>query len=99
MTVMPFVLIVQLVMSGAIFALDGVLKAVSGITISRWGLDAICASAHSNDMLEVLVGSAERLEEMASTTGNLVSIWLTLLGFSVIYAVVSVVVLSFVDEY
>ena len=99
MTVMPFVLIVQLVMSGAIFALDGALKLVSGVTISRWGLDAICASARSNDMLEVLNGSAERLEEMASTTGNLVSIWLTLLGFSVIYTVVSVVLLSFVDEY
>lgn len=41
MTVMPFVLIVQLVMSGAVFELSGVTELISKFTISRWGLDAI----------------------------------------------------------
>ena len=96
MTVMPFVLIVQLVMSGAIFELDGTLKALSSVTISRWGLAAICASAHANDMFDAYLYG--RVEEQASTTGNLLGLWLILLVFAVIYAVFAVVALSFVDE-
>lgn len=96
MTVMPFVLIVQLVMSGAIFELDGVLKAISSVTISRWGLAAVCATAHANDMFDSYFYGG--LEEQASTVGNLLGLWLTLLAFAVIYAVLSIVALSFVDE-
>ena len=96
MTVMPFVLIVQLVMSGAIFELDGALEAVSSVTISRWGLAAVCATAHTNDMYDFYFYGG--LEEQASTTGNLLGLWLTLLAFAVIYAVLSIVALSFVDE-
>lgn len=50
MTVMPFILIIQLVFSGALFTLNGPLKNVSNLTISRWGLNATCISANYNEL-------------------------------------------------
>ena len=50
MTVMPFILIIQLVFSGALFTLAGPLKYVSHATISRWGLNATCISADYNNL-------------------------------------------------
>lgn len=38
MTIMPFVLIIQLVMSGCLFQLKGVAKVISFFTLSRWGM-------------------------------------------------------------
>lgn len=40
MTIMPFVLIVQLVMSGAIFNLEGAMSKIANVTVSKWGLEA-----------------------------------------------------------
>ena len=98
MTVMPFVLIVQLVMSGFIFELEGATKTISNITVSRWGLDAICASAHLNSMYEPAHGIVVALSEQSSRTSNLLTLWLTLMGFAVIYAILAAVALTFVDE-
>jgi hypothetical protein len=50
MTVMPFVLIVQLVMSGMMFALPEEAQPVKELTISKWGLCAICSSADINEL-------------------------------------------------
>ena len=50
MTVMPFVLIVQLVFSGVLFTLSGPMKYVSNATISLWGLNATCISADYNNL-------------------------------------------------
>ncbi|MBR4941099.1 MAG: ABC transporter permease, partial [Clostridia bacterium] len=50
MTVMPFILIIQLVFSGALFSLAGPLKYISYATISRWGLNATCISADYNEL-------------------------------------------------
>lgn len=48
MTVMPFVLIIQLVFSGAIFSLSGPSQALSYLTLSRWGMAAMGTSADLN---------------------------------------------------
>ena len=93
MTVMPFALIIQLVLSGVIFKLEGVAEYISYLTISRWGLDAICATAHMNEMLEVGVGQAESVVEYAATFENLVGLWGILLLFAVCYGVLSIVAL------
>ena len=93
MTVMPFALIIQLVLAGYIFALDGIAKTVSSATVSRWGLDAICASAHVEDMGFVVA------DELLSTPENLRWLWLVLLGFSVLYGILSAIALQFVDLY
>lgn len=98
MTVMPFALIVQLVMSGVIFELNGITKLISNLTISRWGMDAICASARINNMMEVGLGIVEALPEQDATRGNLLMLWLILLGFAVAYGVLATIALSFVDE-
>lgn len=48
MTVMPFVLILQLVFSGAIFPLEGLSNPLSCLTLSRWGMAAMGTSVDLN---------------------------------------------------
>ena len=48
MTVMPFILIIQLVMCGFMFVLPDYAEPVKEVTISKWGLSAICSSADTN---------------------------------------------------
>ena len=55
MTVMPFLLIFQLVFSGAFFNLEGVAKKLTNLTISRWGLDGICAIGRYNELPMVML--------------------------------------------
>lgn len=50
MTVMPFVLIIQLVMSGLMFALPEKAEPIKQLTISKWGLTSICSSADLNEI-------------------------------------------------
>lgn len=50
MTVMPFVLIIQLVMSGMMFSLPEKAQPIKELTISKWGLAAICSSADLNEI-------------------------------------------------
>jgi hypothetical protein len=48
MTVMPFVLIVQLVFANFVIPLNDFGQKVSNITISKWGIQAICAVSDYN---------------------------------------------------
>lgn len=50
MTIMPFVLIVQLLFSGVLFTLNGPMQYAADLTISKWGLNATCTSADYNDL-------------------------------------------------
>lgn len=50
MTVMPFVLIIQLVMAGLMFTLPEKAEPFKELTISKWGLCAICSSADLNEI-------------------------------------------------
>ena len=49
MTVMPFMLIFQLVFSGAFFNLEGFAQKLTSLTISRWGMESICAIGRYNE--------------------------------------------------
>ena len=49
MTVMPFLLIFQLVFSGGFFELSGLAKKVKYITISHWGMDSLCCIGRYNE--------------------------------------------------
>ena len=49
MTVMPFMLIFQLVFAGAFFDLQGFAQKLTGFTISRWGMESICAIGRYNE--------------------------------------------------
>lgn len=50
MTVMPFVLIIQLILSGMLFSLEGPLGFFGNLTISKWGLNATAISADYNNL-------------------------------------------------
>ena len=50
MTVMPFLLIFQLVFSGGFFDLQGFAKSIRVLTISHWGLNSICSIGRYNDL-------------------------------------------------
>ena len=49
MTVMPFLLIFQLIFSGGIFTLEGFAGKLSALTISRWGMNSVCAIGQYNE--------------------------------------------------
>lgn len=48
MTVMPFLLIVQLVFAGVAFPLHGIPEKLSNATISKWGIYAVCTESNYN---------------------------------------------------
>ena len=136
MTVMPFLLIFQLVFSGTFFNLEGFAKKLADLTISKWGMGSICAIGRYNEqpmvtlwntmfkfkdveymgmkpILETMrtVEEEGRLEEFlrwsgsnnqnvlyANTPENLMGKWGMLLLLVVIFAVVSVIALEFIDR-
>ncbi len=64
MTVMPFILIVQLIFSGSIFPITGHAKIISDLTISKWGQRVLCIEANLNELpSEILDSELEMLEE------------------------------------
>ncbi|MCR4590926.1 MAG: ABC transporter permease [Lachnospiraceae bacterium] len=54
MTVMPFMLIVQLVFAGY-FSIPDSLKDVTDMMISKWGIQGLCCLGHYNDLPAVLI--------------------------------------------
>ncbi len=65
MTVMPFLLIFQLVFSGGFFHLSGVALKVTNVTITKWGLTALCSQADYNNLPMVSIwNSISKLQEM-----------------------------------
>lgn len=95
MTVMPFILIVQLVMSGMIFALEGASRIVAYFTISKWGVNAICTTANVNSLENALPTYAEDYEFAAS---HLLQMWGMLMIFTVLYGVLCILALELVDR-
>ncbi len=50
MTVMPFLLIVQLVFSGGFFSLSGPVEKVQEVMIAKWGMQALCIQGDYNSL-------------------------------------------------
>lgn len=70
MTVMPFVLIIQLIFSGMLFVLQGPAGMVGNLTISKWGMNATCVSADFNSLENSeQVGFSVTLQNIASQEG------------------------------
>ncbi len=100
MTAMPFVLILQLVMSGVLFELEGVWEKVANITYSKWGMSALgsIGDLNSDDLplkMSKIFPQVVRLESEAAyeaTSSNLLSAWgyICLIGLScIIISIVS----------
>ncbi len=83
MTIMPFVLILQLIMSGVLFELSGWSQKISCITFSKWGMSALgsIADLNSSDFplkLSAAFPQVVRLETESCydhTAGNLLTAW------------------------
>ncbi len=50
MTIMPFLLIFQLVFSGGIFSISGKAQVISNFTIAKWGLTTLCTQGDYNSL-------------------------------------------------
>lgn len=95
MTVMPFVLILQLVMSGMIFELKGLTEFIANFTIAKWSLNAICITANVNSMTDYQPALLSDYEYSISHMGQM---WLLLIAFTAAYGIISIISLEFVDK-
>lgn len=50
MTVMPFLLIIQLIFSGGMFQLGDDAKILTNFTISKWGMESLCIQGNYNEL-------------------------------------------------
>jgi len=110
MSVMPFVLILQLVLAGIVFELEGIASNLSYLTISRWGVNAICTIANVNKMAaEAVAGVPDMLHPFLLpanfnesyfyfSAGHLTGLWFTLIGFVLLYGLLATIGLKFIDR-
>ncbi|MDD6137315.1 MAG: ATP-binding cassette domain-containing protein [Lachnospiraceae bacterium] len=63
MTIAPFVLIIQLLFSGILFALNGVTEKVSYVTISRWSMEALGSTNGLNELEPIGAKAQKEAEE------------------------------------
>lgn len=102
MTIMPFVLIVQLVMSGAIFPLEKATDVISYGTFSRWGIIGAMRIANMNDKLKAdyQIAFDKGLEKMnmEPEAAELWKVWGIILLITLIFLVGSALILRLVDK-
>lgn len=98
MTVMPFVLIIQLVLSGSIFHIES--DAIKNLMISKWGQDAICCSANASAMQAKIpqIASFVNFPDYTNDPGKIFLSWIVLAAFAAGFAVIGAIFLSFVDH-
>lgn len=83
MTAMPFVLILQLVMSGVLFDLSGWSAKIANVTFSKWGMSALGSIGNLNDeslplRMSLVFPQVVRLETESvyeATADNLIHAW------------------------
>ncbi len=93
MTVMPFVLILQLILSGMIFELNGFTKKLSFFMVSKWGLNALCITSNLNGM-----AGAPKNPDFDFEVANLLKMWGFPMLFAFCYVIIGTIFLSFVDK-
>lgn len=83
MTVMPFLLIFQLVFSGGFFALPEKITFLTDYTITKWGLTATCAQGQYNSQpMTALWKSMKKMRNGSITAGQLKEFMLASPDFS-----------------
>ncbi len=83
MTVMPFLLIFQLVFSGGFFSLPENITFLTDYTITKWGLTAVCAQGQYNDLpMTSLWKSMKKMRNGSITAGQLKEFMLASPDFS-----------------
>lgn len=107
MTIMPFVLIIQLVMSGVLFTLSGAAEVISFFTLSKWGMSAFGSEADLNSILTGVQQSLAQFPESGITISNpmssdfyqhdvlrLIGAWFAIIGITLFNALVSMLALK-----
>lgn len=102
MTAMPFVLILQLVMSGVLFDLSGWSEKVAYITFSKWGMSALGSIGDLNSeslplKMSQVFPDVVRLETEAAyeaTASNLLSAWGCIGLISISCVIISIISLK-----
>lgn len=85
----PYILIVQLLFSGVLFAMEGAASSVSAIMLSRWGMEALGSISDLNGLplrlqQEFPMIPHEADEAFLYTAEHLREVWLILLVFVVV---------------
>lgn len=107
MKIMPFVLIIQLIMSGVLFELSGIAESIAVITFSKWGMSAFGSIGNINKLDPKI---ADKLSEkipnfdksiVAVTDDafnhklvNLFSAWGWCIGLTILFAIIAVISLK-----
>lgn len=104
MTVMPLILLIQLVMAGVLFELSGFAEVISYFTMSKWGMSAfgmigeICESGLPSKLTEVLMPGFDPISEdreiYQGGGGEIFLSWLILAVFTVAFFAISVFALK-----
>lgn len=95
MTAIPIVLIVQLLFSGCLFDLEGVLDKIANFTTARWGFYALGAISDLNGMLP----AGAELDIFRCESGYIIYCWSLLLLMSLFFTFLSGIVLYFKVNY
>lgn len=85
----PYILIVQLLFSGVLFAMEGAASMVSGLMLSRWGMEALGSISNLNDLPLRLQTEFPMIPHEADaafeyTAQHLGSVWAVLLLFVIV---------------
>lgn len=97
MTVMPFVLIVQLIFGGVVFELHGLADTLSNLTICKWGMNGLMSIARTTSTVRYDIFLKENSWQKPEA-GNLATIWLIIVVIAFACAILGTLALSFVDR-
>ena len=89
----PYILIVQLLFSGALFEMEGAATLVSGMMTSKWGMKALGCISMLNDYPSKYGIWLPANDAYERTGGNLIGAWMMLLLFVAVTLVVGTVCL------
>lgn len=89
----PYILIVQLLFSGVLFAMEGAASGVSALMLSRWGMEALGSISNLNALPLRLQAEFPMIPHQADdaflhTSGHLWTVWLILAAFVVLPLVI-----------
>ncbi len=98
MTCAPFVLIIQLLFSGILFALEGIGSQIAKVTISKWSVESLGSIAGLNSlttkMQEEIPGAEHEFEEIFEAAGqHLLQNWGILAAMALLCGVITVAAL------
>lgn len=94
----PYILIVQLLFSGVLFPMEGAASNVSGLMLSRWGMEALGSTSNLNDLPLRLQEEFPMIPHEADdaflfTAEHLKEVWLILLAFVIVPLIIGTICL------